>query len=405
MLHSTFVRIQHGIGFTHRFETARPRLMATLSLTPEQTRWQRFQRAGFVQPFADAPTAASALVGVQAQILPAAGLALWNRTPELNQTHFDRLLLNERTLVKLWGQRGTLHLYASKDWPLLNAARSTERTWWERQAERDKENGAKNLAERRQMVEQIAELLRNRESLGRRDLRASGLPLSDDELSPWGGIFADLVRLGYACHYGRSEGEGRFVARERWLPDLTWDLPDSTHANVDIVRRYFAAYGPATLQDFAYWRGVANQRAQGWFKDVAPELAEVEVEGQSAYLPKSALEQGELPAPPAEAWPVRLLYRFDPYLLAHRSKDWVVPPAHYNAVWRPAGHIEGIVVVRGQAAATWRYDRKGSGLIITVNPFKTLPKYILKQVEKRAKAVATFFHLPLTDLRINTPAA
>ena len=375
--------------------------MSTHSLSPDQIRWQRYQRAGLVTPFADASAAATALVGVQAQILPAAALALWNRTSELSHNHFNRLLLEDRTLVKLWGQRGTLHLYASQDWPMLNAARTIDRTWWERQAARDQENGPHALDEHRQLVEKVAELLRERESMGRRDLRASGLPLSDELLSPWGGIFADLVRLGYACHYGRSEGEGRFVARERWLPDLVWAPPDADTANLTIIRRYLAAYGPATLHDFAYWRGIATNKVHRWFKELEPELAEVEIDGLTGYLPKSALNDAQLPAPPPEAWPVRMLYRFDPYLLAHRSKDWVVPPAHYKAVWRPAGHIEGIVTVRGQAAATWRYDRKSSGLIITVNPFKTLPKYVTKQVEKRAKQVAAFFHMPLQELVIN----
>ena len=79
----------------------------------------------------------------------------------------------------------------------------------------------------------------------------------------------------------------------------------------------------------------------------------------------------------------------------------MVPPTHYKAVFRPAGHIEGIVVVRGQAAGTWRYDRKGKGLIITVNRFKPLPNYVMKQVEKRARQIAVFFDLRLMDLIIN----
>ncbi len=375
--------------------------MSTLRLTTDQIRWQRYQRAGLVKPFDNAPTAATALVGVQAQILPAAALALWNRTPALSHKDFDTLLYQDRTLVKLWGQRGTLHLYTSSDWPLLHGARTINRTWWERQAERDPATGESALANHRELVDKVAELLRSKESMGRRDLRASGLPLDDEALSPWGGIFSELVRLGYACHYGRSEGEGRFVARERWLPDLVWEPPDAITANVTVARRYLTAYGPATLHDFAYWRGVTTRQARDWLKQLLPELAEVEVDGQTGYLPKSAIEAAQLPPPPPEAWPVRLLYRFDPYLLAHRSKDWVVPPAHYKAVWRPAGHIEGIVVVRGQAAATWRYDRKGGGLIITVNRFKPLPNYVIKQVEKRAKQVAAFFALPLADLVIN----
>jgi hypothetical protein len=227
--------------------------------------------------------------------------------------------------------------------------------------------------------------------------------LSDDLLSPWGGIFADLVQMGYACHYARSEGEGRFVARERWLPDLVWEPPDPTTANIMVLQRYLEGYAPATLHDFGYWRGIQTTKARAWFEALAPELAEVEVEGQKAYLPKSALDEALLPPPAPEAWPVRMLYRFDPYLLAHHSKDWVVPPAYYKSVIRPAGHIEGIVVVRGQAAGTWRYDRKGSGLIVTVFPYKSLPKYVTKQVEKRAPQIAAFFNLPLQELVIKPP--
>jgi hypothetical protein len=379
--------------------------MSILPLAPEQTRWQRFQRAGFVQPFADAPAVAAALVGVQSQFHPAAGLALWNRTRNFSHRQFDALLMDERTLVKLWGQRNTLHVYATADWPLLVAARSLNRTWWERQAARDAQNGERTLAEHHALVEKVAELLRSHETLGRSELRASGLPLTEEHLSPWGGLFADLVRLGYACHHARSEGEGRFVARERWLPDLRWEPPDPTEANVEVVRRYLATYGPATLHDFAYWRGTTIALASGWFKRLAShhEIVEVEVMGEKAYLPSQALD-APLDAPPPEAWPVQMLYRFDPYLLAHRVKDWVVPPAHYNAVWRPAGHIEGVVLARGQAVATWRYDRKGSGLVITVNPFKPLPKYMMKGVERRAKAVATYFNVPLVDLVVNTPS-
>ena len=44
---------------------------------------------------------------------------------------------------------------------------------------------------------------------------------------------------------------------------------------------------------------------------------------------------------------MRLLGRFDPLLLAHRDKDWVVPAKYYNRVWRPAGHIEGVVLESG----------------------------------------------------------
>ena len=54
-----------------------------------------------------------------------------------------------------------------------------------------------------------------------------------------------------------------------------------------------------------------------------------------------------------------MLYRFDPLLLGDKDKGWIVPPAHYKLVWRPAGHIEGVVLACGAGRrAACRYERK-----------------------------------------------
>ena len=61
-------------------------------LTAEQIRWFRLRRSGLIEPFATPEEAASHLVGVQAQIFPAAGLALWNRTRGLSHKRYEQLL-------------------------------------------------------------------------------------------------------------------------------------------------------------------------------------------------------------------------------------------------------------------------------------------------------------------------
>lgn len=375
------------------------------AITAEQMRWFRLRRSGLVKPFSTPVAAARALMGVQAQILPAAALALWNRTPNLTYAGFEHLLYTRRSLVKLWGQRHTLHIYDSKDWPLLHGARSINRTWWERQAGRDwwedlAANGHVPIEEYHHLVEQAADLLRARETMGRSDLRASGLDLPEELYNAWGGIFADMVRLGYACHAGRIGNEGHFAHRERWLPKLDWDPPAPMEANREMAARYFAAYGPSTTKDFLYWRAATRSTVQPSLDALAPDLAEVRVDGTTMSVLQSDLPTLRRRPPDAEAWPVHLLYRFDPYLLAHRDKGWVVPAAHYSAVWRPAGHIEGIVLAHGRGLGTWRYDRKGKGLAIQITPFAPLPAYVAQQVPALAEQVAAFFNLPLSDLQI-----
>ncbi|MFN8444113.1 MAG: winged helix DNA-binding domain-containing protein [Caldilineaceae bacterium] len=359
------------------------------------------KRSGLVDPFPTPETAASALIGVQAQIEPAAGLALWNRTSGLTMSKFTDLLYKDKTLVKLWGQRGTLHLYASSDWPLIHAMRSINKTWWERQIAAGQLVSNDHAA----LVERIATLLLERETMGRTALRQlleqHNIELAEDFYSPWGGIFADLVRMGYACHAGRIKGEGHFAHRHNWLPKLAWNPPDADVANVQIMRRYFQAYGPATLADFTYWRYPSSGHQRRWFETIQPELVEVNVAGQPMWVLDCDLDELIATPPAPEAWPIKMLFRFEPYLLAHKEKDWVADAAHYKAIWRPAGHIEGIVLVYGRAVATWGYEKKAGGLRVFVQPFAHLASPVLQTIHKITPEIAAFFETRLFDLTIS----
>lgn len=364
-----------------------------MPLDETQVRWFRLQRSGLTEPFSSPEEASRALAGVQAQILPAAGLALWNRSPALTYEQVDSLLHERRSLVKLWGQRHTLHLYATDEWPLIIGALSGQPSWWERQV------GPEGSETHRALVDRVAELLRERGTLGRTDLRAAvDLELDEYHLSAWGGIFGVLVRRGLACHAGRDGNEGRFAHREHWLPDLEWNPPSTDEANETLARRYFRTYGPATVQDFAYWRGVRVMDARRWVAGLGDEIVDVTVDGQAMLALRDDLETLHAAPPPREAWPVRLLYRFDPLLLGQKDKSWIVELAHYNRVWRPAGHIEGTLVEHGRIAGTWRYDRRGGQLVITVSPFAPLPAHVPPEIERHAEGVAAFFGLELADL-------
>lgn len=372
-------------------------MSTTIAITEAQARWFRLRRSGLLTPFAGPEAAARTLAGVQAQILPAAGLALWNRTAATSQQDLDRLLHHERTLLKLWGQRGTLHLYPASDWPLLHAAQAGRGSWWSRQAARSGEAGAYAAT-----VERAAALLQAHGTIGRTELRAAGF--DEELLSSWGGVFADLVRAGLACHAGQVGGEGRFAAREHWLPTLEWNPPTPEAANAELARRYLAAYGPATAHDLAYWRGVGLGHTQQTLATMQHDLAEVALDGQRLLVLRADLADLAAQPPAADGWPVRMLGRFDPLLLGLKAKGWIVPPAFYGRVWRPAGHIEATLLSGGQAVATWRYDRVAAGLVLTLKPFAPLPNHTLAAAERLAPHLAAFFGLPLADLHF-TPAS
>jgi hypothetical protein len=65
----------------------------------EQLRWHRMKASGLARSFPSTVAAAHALVGIQAQLLPAAGIALWNRTPYLTSSLFAQITSGRRHLV------------------------------------------------------------------------------------------------------------------------------------------------------------------------------------------------------------------------------------------------------------------------------------------------------------------
>ena len=374
-----------------------------IQVTDAQIRWFRQRRSGLAEPFGTPEEAAAKLGGVQAQILSAATLALWNRTAAGAETAaaLATRLFETRSLIRLWGQRHTLHLYDSADWPIIHAAFAERRTWWERDAAKGLEV---DLAAYREGIARAAVLLKERGTLSRQELRAAGLDLPPALFSPWGGVFAELVRIGVACHARWEGGEARYAHREHWFPGRVWEPRTAAEAGFEMARRYFSCYGPASLSDFAHWLGTSGSAAKSWMHALRDEL--MDVTGKRFMLAGDLPELMAAPPEPAD-WPVRLLGRFDPLLLAHKEKDWVVPSVYYDRVWRPAGHIEGIVLDQGSAVATWRYERIGvSKLNVRVFPFRArFPVRVGKAVRRQAQGVARFFGLKLADVRAERSAS
>jgi hypothetical protein len=65
---------------------------------------------------------ASRLCGMHAQLMSSAELSLWARVAALTPDRVRDALWKERTLVKTWAMRGTLHLLPASEWPLWRAA-------------------------------------------------------------------------------------------------------------------------------------------------------------------------------------------------------------------------------------------------------------------------------------------
>ena len=371
-------------------------LSSLMHISGAQASWFRLRRSGLVDQFNSAPQAASNLVGIQGQIHTAAGLAVWNRVPEITLRRFESALYRRRTLVKLWGQRNTLHVYRTTDWPLFVGALQNRQTWLERALERT----ATDDAPYHELLRVLEKRLAEGGTISRTDMREMRIA-PDDEWLTWGGVIMRLVRNGIVCHAEGDGSETRFVHRMHWVGKLVWNPPSVEAAHRELVLRYVKAYGPVTVQDFAFWFGVPVPDARSWLRLAENDLIDVAVDGRSMVALRRDRRTLSVPPPAGGKWPVRLLYRFDPLLLGLKKKDWIVPAEHYKKIWRAGGHIEGTILVRDRVRGTWRYDRGGRGVTVSLYPFEPLIKSVLRTLRSQASGVARFFGVPLARLEVN----
>jgi Winged helix DNA-binding domain len=339
---------------------------------------------------------AAAICGLHAQVMSSAELTLWARVEDLEPDAVRRALWEERTLVKTWAMRGTLHLLPAAELPLWQAALRTRdryfRPVWLR-------NFGVTGQELERLIEAVDQALDGRvltrEELAREVGRLTGsAALGDKVRHSWGALLKPAAHYGRLC-FGPSDGQRvRFTRLDRWLPDWREHDPDS--AVLETARRFLAASGPVTREDYARWWGVESPAGGRTLARLGDELVPVEVDGTPAWLLAAHAGEVALAAPPAGAAAVRLLPAFDQYVVtASRHADRLLPGPFRDRVYRPQGWLSPVLLVNGRMDGVWRHEVKGRGVHVSIEPFVELSAATRRAAEREAERLAAALGGPL----------
>jgi hypothetical protein len=335
---------------------------------------------------------ASRLCGLHAQVMSSAELTVWARVENLDRQAVQRALWEERTLVKTWAMRGTLHLLPAAELPLWHSALSTSRRYlkghlWQKYF-------GITLEELDRLTEAIGTALvgkvMTREELMREVSRIVGSAAFATKImeSSWGTILKPAAFTGRLC-FGPSVGQRvRFTRPDTWLAAKAPTV-DAQSAQAAITRRFLAAYGPATCHDLGrWWNGGGVSIARQWIVALGDEAAAVEVDGTPAWmLAADTRDARELP--PARS--VRLLPGFDQYVVgASFHAGHLLPGDFRSRVYRPQGWISPVLLVNGRMEGTWRHEIKGSRVRIAVEPFVKTPAWVRRAAGQEAERLAAF---------------
>lgn len=328
------------------------------------------------------------LAGVQAQLMSAAELALWVRVKAITPAAIQQLLWEERTLVKTWAMRGTLHLLPSQTFGSFVAASAVTTR---KQPPSYYSYHKITSAELTSIVETVPLVLSatpiTREQLADAIVERTGNPnLREVLLSGWGALLKPSARRGDIC-FGPNQGQNvTFVRPDQWLGP--WSAQESFPALQEVARRFLTTYGPATIDEFARWWGFDAAQVRKLFKSIAAELTTVEVEGWQAQMLTTTLEVLTKSQP---GQTVRLLPYFDPYTIAiARHSDALLPAAQKHKVYRAQGWISPVVLVDGRLVGVWEHAVKRGYTEVTVMLFTPLTKDVKMQIASEVEELGKF---------------
>ena len=325
------------------------------------------------------------VAGLQAQELASALLGVRVRSQGITAAEIETARVTDRAIVRTWLQRGTIHLVAAADlgWllplfgPVFTAALRPRRT----------QLGLDDTTCVR-VGQLLQEILANQTALTRGELVANlaqrGIPL-EGQAVPAVLIYSALQ--GLICFGLEREGEPTYVLLDDWLPNWRNQVqPEKPYQ--ELVRCYLGAYGPAQPEDCASWSGLSLREIRTAWKALADQLIEITAGSQTLWLLKEQAAWLSQSAP--EEPVVRLLPRYDTYLLGYRSRDFIVPAAYSKRVNAGGGIIHPVVLVNGQAVALWKTQKRKAEWLINIESFEPLAGNIKEALETEVRDIGRF---------------
>jgi hypothetical protein len=317
------------------------------------------------------------LAGLQAQVPRPPFVGLWTRLERFAREDLVARL-HDRSIVRATMMRGTIHLVSATDYLAFRGVLH-------------------------------ASLVRAPESVYRRQLAGMDIPAL---LERGREFFArpatfDALRKHLQAHQPDADARAPAYLVRMHVPlvqhptDDPWGFPASADFGLadawlgapvpiasspphELVRRYLAAFGPATPADAQAWSGLQNLRSV--FEELRSSLVTFRDERN-----RELFDLPDAPRPDEDTVaPVRLLPEYDNVVLGHKDRTRIIDDAHRPRISTPNLQIRATYLVDGRVAGVWRTEKARRSATLILEPFQRLTKVARQALEREAESVLEF---------------
>ncbi len=292
--------------------------------------------------------------------------------------------LADRSIVRTWPMRGTLHFVAAEDvrWMLALLApriidHHTGRLKKEYELDesvfrRSRKLFVKALEGGRQLSRDAMYQVLERARVP--TARQRGLQ-----------ILWRLAHEGLICFAAREGRQQTFALLDEWIPQTK--AISRAEGLAELATRYFTSRGPATLADFVWWSGLAPSEAKGPLEGASHLEREV-IDGTTYWASPSA---STVKSRRAAAY---LLPAFDEYTIAYKDRRALLD-AEFASEVNAGNGLKPVIIVDGKVAGTWKRTLMRDAVVVTPTPFMILDRPKQRAVERAAKQYGMFLQLPV----------
>ncbi len=349
-------------------------------------------RQGLLNPFSQSGVkdVVEKIGALHAQIPTTCPVQLWTRMKNLKEEDYWTTSLNDRTIVRTWVMRCTVHIVPSKNLEMFLSAIGPE---WTNLWSRVKRETEKNLTQEdlRKARRAIKAAFKKR-PMTRKELKVALNNKSVDKVVSvigWEATLRHLVYWGDIVH-GETRGrESVLHATQEWI-GRELRMYESDKTCEALLDTYLRTLGPASPQDFAHWTGLRAQTCNNAFNKLSERLVEIRTHNTKKSLYLRRIDLRELEKAEISASHLKMISKFDPILLGHKDRSRLLDKKHHHKIFGLLADVNAAILLGGRVAGIWAHKRQGKTLRIDVKPFLRLSSLINKEIREQASDLALF---------------
>ncbi len=187
------------------------------------------------------------------------------------------------------------------------------------------------------------------------------------------------------CGAARRGKQFTYALLDDRAPDPRARL-DRGEALAELARRYFRSRGPATVDDFKWWSGLAPADARSGLEAVRSKLASTVLDGRAYWFNDDAARK-------ARSSKAFLLPAFDEYLIAYRGRGAALDPQYVKRLNAGGGMLGPCVVLDGRVIGTWKRTLGRETVAIKIDLFEAPAREASPVIEDAARRYGDFLGL------------